>query len=218
MIRAAVPIAILSMALLTAACTTSRDNSPPTTSAMTPPPATATQTPTSPAPTDPSNSTPPATSTSTASTIPTPSVTPSAQGAVDAYIAFYNASTVVDRDPQHVSAGSLDSYLTGKAQTLFDGIYADMKSAGQAYRGTPPDPRVRVQTIVAPTVIFLTSCPLASTADPYTEYYVATGKAVPTAKPRDPPPPYLLTLTMKKVGAEWRLSDVLQNTSKTCDG
>lgn len=157
-------------------------------------------------------------SSSASSTVPTPTVTPSAQSAVDAYIAFYNASTEVDRDPKHVRAASLDQYLTGNAQALFDGIYASMKEAGQAYRGTPPNPRLKVLSVISPTAVLLTSCPVASKNDPYTEYYVATGKAVPTGKPRNPPPPYLLTLTMKNVSSHWKLSDVLQDTSKTCSG
>lgn len=150
--------------------------------------------------------------------VPTPSVTPAAQGAVDAYIAFYNASTADDRDPAHADLSALNRYLSGKARTLFDGIYADMKNSGLAYRGTPPNPRVKVQTVGSPTFVILTSCPLASSADPYVEYHVATGQPVTASPPRTPAPPYLLTLPMTKSGGQWQLTDVVQDTSRTCKG
>ena len=79
--------------------------------------------------------------------VPTPSVTAQAQSAVDAYIAFYNASGAADRDPAHADIAALDRYLTGKAKNLFDSNYASMKKSGLAYRGTAPDPRVKVRQV-----------------------------------------------------------------------
>lgn len=157
-------------------------------------------------------------STPTRSGVPTPSVTARAQGAVDAYIAFYNASGAADRDPAHADIGALDRYLTGKARTLFDTNYNSMRRSGVAYRGTAPDPHVRVQQIFSDTSVFLASCPVESRTDPYVEYTVSTGKPVATGAKRNPPPPYLLVLPMAKVGDQWKLSDVLPNTSKTCTG
>ena len=177
----------------------------PTTSAS-PTPTTSTATPTL------TTSTP----TSTSSGVPIPTVTPSAQSAVAAYINFYNASGAADRDPAHADIAGLDVYLTGKAKTLFDSSYASMKISGLAYRGTAPSPRLKVQQVFSATSVFLESCPLESPTDPYVEYTVSTGKAVPTTAKRSPPPPYLLILPMVKIGDEWKLSDVLPNTSKTC--
>jgi hypothetical protein len=112
----------------------------------------------------------------------------------------------------------LDQYLSGKARTLFDGIYADMKKAGLAYRGTPPDPRVTVKSVGSATFVILTSCPLVSTNDPYVEYHVNSGTPVAAGPMRTPPPPYRLTLPMAKTGSQWQLTDVLQDTSRTCKG
>jgi hypothetical protein len=150
--------------------------------------------------------------------VPTPSVTAQAQGAVDAYIAFYNASGAADRDPAHADIAALDRYLTGKAKALFDSNYASMKKSGLAYRGTAPDPRVKVRQVFSGTSVFLESCPLPSKTDPYVEYTVSNGKPVAAGVKRNPPPPYLLILPMVKVGDHWKLSDVLQNTTKTCTG
>lgn len=153
--------------------------------------------------------------TGTVKPIPTPTVTPVAQGAVNAYIAMVSATVAADRDPAHADLNTINQYLSGKALKLIDGEYSAMAKAGQAYRGTPADPRVKVSSVISPTFVFLTSCPLAFTSDPYTEYYVATGKTVPVAT-RTPPPPHLLTLPMQKVGGQWKLTDILQNAGKTC--
>jgi hypothetical protein len=150
--------------------------------------------------------------------IPTPTVTAAAQDAVNAYIAFYNASGAADRDPEHADIAALDRYLTGKAESLFDDLYSSMKQQSLAYRGSAADPRVKVQEVFSSSSVFLTSCPLVSTSDPYTEYTVSTGNVVASAPPRDPPPPYQLTLPMVKTDGQWKLADVLQNTSKTCTG
>jgi hypothetical protein len=154
-------------------------------------------------------------SSSSASAIPTPSVTAPAQSAVDAYIALANAYNKTSTDPAHADLATINRYLSGKALTLFDHSISSMKSAGQAYRGTPADPRVKVQTVFSASSVFLTSCPTDNSTDRFVEYYIATGKAVPVAK-RNPPPPYLLTLPMQLVGSQWKLTDLLQNVSKTC--
>ena len=183
-----------------------------------------TQTPTSDSPSSTSASPTPSTSvtTSTASPteshfgIPTPTVTvPAAQDAVNAYIALANAYNSASVDPTHADLATINKYLSGKALTLFDQSVASMKSAGQAYRGTPGDPNVKVQTVFSSTSVFLASCPAENPKDPFVEYYIATGKAVPIAE-RNPPPPYLLTLSMQLVGSQWKLTDLLQNVSKTC--
>jgi len=149
--------------------------------------------------------------------IPTPTVTPSAQGAVDAYIAFYNATAIADRDPAHADLSFIDEYLTGTAKSTVESTYAEMKRQRLASRGTPGDPRVRVSSVLSPVAVMLTSCLTVDREDPYTEYHVDTGSpvAIPT---RTPPPPYQLMLTMKLVDGRWKLADVLQDTSKTCSG
>lgn len=154
---------------------------------------------------------------STSSGLPTPTVTPPAQGAVNAYIGLQNALSVASRDPKHADLAGVNKYLSGTALTLFDQSLKSMASAGQAYRGTPASPRVTVQSVVSSSFVFLTNCPLASSSDPFIRYDVKTGSAI-TAPTQSPPPPYLETLPMKKVGSQWKLTDFIQNTSKTCTG
>ena len=153
--------------------------------------------------------------TTPSSGIPTPSVTASAQIAADAYIDLANAYNKASIDPAHADIAEINKYLSGKAVTIFDHSISSMKAAGQAYRGTPANPRLRVQTVFSSSSVFLTSCPAENTGDPFIEYDVATGKALPVAK-RNPPPPYLLTLPMQLVGSQWKLVDLIQNQSKTC--
>jgi hypothetical protein len=152
---------------------------------------------------------------SAASAIPTPKVTGAAHDVVAAYIAFYNLSTAADQDPAHADLAELDRYVTGKARTLFDGVYASMKSAGLAYRGTPDVPRLRVGSILSPSFLFLTNCPAASMRDPFVQYNVSTGEQVASRKPAVPPP-WKRTISMKKVGGGWKVSDILVDSSKTC--
>jgi hypothetical protein len=154
---------------------------------------------------------------SSASAIPTPKVTGAAQDVVAAYIAFYNLSTAADRDPAHADLAKLDQYLTGKARMLFNGAYRSMKSHGLAYRGTPDVPRLKVGSIRSPSFMFLTNCPAASTSDPFVQYNVSTGEPVASRKP-PVPPPWKRTISMKKVGGGWKVTDILVDTSKTCSG
>jgi hypothetical protein len=210
--RVGVPLlpVLLAAVLLTACGGSSGVNTQTPTSA---PPS-----PTASLPSDPSTSlTSTSTSTPTSSipTIPTPSVTPAAQDAVNAYIAFYGLSTAADKDPANADVARLDQYLTGKAKTLYDGVYASMKSSGLAYRGTPDVPRLKVGQILSPTFMFLTSCPAPSASDPFIQYKVSTGKPVVVKKP-PVAPPWKRTISMQKVGASWKVSDILVDTSKTC--
>ena len=118
---------------------------------------------------------------------------PAAQDAVNAYIALANAYNSASVDPAHADLATINKFLSGKALTLFDQSVASMKSAGQAYRGTPGDPNVKVQTVFSSTSVFLTSCPADNPKDPFVEYYVATGEGThPT--PNQPPYPLFAAL------------------------
>jgi hypothetical protein len=211
--RVGVPLlrVLLAAVLLTACDGSSGVNTQTTTSA---PPS-----PSASSPSDPSTSSSTSTSssnpTSSIPAIPTPSVTPAAQDAVNAYIAFYGLSTAADKDPANANLARLDQYLTRKAKALYDGVYASMKSSGLAYRGTPDAPRLKVGQILSPTFMFLTSCPEPSASDPFIQYKVSTGKPVVVKKP-PVAPPWKRTISMQKVGASWKVSDILVDTSKTC--
>ena len=148
--------------------------------------------------------------------IPTPTVTPPAQGAVAAYIASVNAGVAIDLDPAHTNIAALDNYLTGEAKNEIEGNYATMKKDGLAYRGTPATPRVRVLSVVSPSTILLGNCPLASKTDPFIQYYIKTGRPVPATTTPSPPPPYLLLLNMTIVSGHWKLAKLVQDRSRTC--
>jgi hypothetical protein len=90
-----------------------------------------------------------------------------------------------------------------------------MKAQRLAYRGTPPDPALKLIVVGSSTTVVLSSCPQESSTDPFSEYYVATGKAVPVVK-RTPPPPFLRVLTMRLVGGRWKLATIATNAGKTC--
>ncbi|MCW2528613.1 MAG: hypothetical protein JWM76_3473 [Pseudonocardiales bacterium] len=170
-------------------------------------------------PTSPSTSTSPIGSSSSSepdpSTFPTPTVTPVAQDAVNRYMDFYTVLNAADRDPTHADITLLNAYLTGTAVTLFDGVITGQARAGLAYRGTPEDPRVSVSQVVSPTLIFLTSCPLASKVDPFVQYTIADGKPVAVTPPAVPTP-YKRTISMQNTDGAWKVSGLLVDSSKTC--
>ena len=136
---------------------------------------------------------------------------------MDAYIAFVNANDAAALDPVHADLAEVNKHLSGHAREIIDGSFQAMKSAGQAYRGTPPNPRVKVQSVLSSSFVILTSCPLQNARNPSVEYYTATGKLVPVPS-RKPPPPYRLTLPMKRTNGQWQLMDILQDSGKTCAG
>lgn len=187
--------------------THTQDDTPSPTASHT----TSASTPTQPSTSSVSTST---TSKSVGRPLPTPSVTPPAQDAVNAFIAMLNLYNEASRDPQHAQLPDIDRYLTGKAKTIIDSSLTSMASSGYAYRGTPDDPRVKVKTSLG-SFAQLTSCPGPSPTDPFVQYDVKTGKAVPVPT-RTPPPPYLLTITVAKANGSWQVSDILQNAGATC--
>jgi hypothetical protein len=150
--------------------------------------------------------------------VPTPSVTPSAQGAVDAYYSYFNADVAASRHPSQADLSFIAKYATGDPRTATQQAFASMKSQGRAWRGTSPDPRVKVKAVLSSTVVQLTSCLMVARGDPWEQYTVATGKALPVPK-LTPPPPYLLTIFMKVDDAGiWQIYDLIQTRGATCTG
>lgn len=163
----------------------------------------------------------PSSSTHSGSTqsVPTPTVTPTAQEAVNSYYADFNAGTRALRDPAKADLSWIAKYETGKFRTQDEQSFASLKAQHLAYRGSAPRPNVKVQAVLSPTAVILTSCLVIDPSNPWVEYDTTTGKAVPAGKPRTPPPPYLLTFFMKMSSASsWQISSVVQDTSKTCKG
>jgi hypothetical protein len=201
---------LLAAALLTAACGSS---------------GTHTQTPGPTSPTGDLSTTPTSVSSSTAPTtrprtppstkpIPTPTVTPPAQPAVDAYIAGNALSIKLYSDPKHANTALLGKYEAGQALATDIAALKAMASAGTAYRGDPPQSHIKVVAVSA-TMVALSDCGLQSAANPYVEYYVETGKPVPT-RHLPAPPPYLKALSLQLINGNWKLTNIAVDGSKTC--
>jgi hypothetical protein len=150
---------------------------------------------------------------------PTPTVTPAAQGAVDAYIADFNAGIAASRNPSTADLSWITKYETGKFASQTRQSFEYMKTHHEAYRGAAPRPSVKVGSVLSPKAVILTSCLLTDSASPWTQYDTTTGKPIPRGKPRNPPPPYLLRVFMRaRSGTNWQISSIEQDTSKTCTG
>ena len=120
-----------------------------------------------------------------------------------------------DLDPAHADLSTLNQYLTGSAlRDVVSGLTA-MKQSGLAYRGSQPDPRLKVVSAYAGESVVLSNCPKISATDPFEEYVVATGKAVP-ATPGAPPGPYRRAAIMQQIGGLWKVSTITVDGSKTC--
>lgn len=169
------------------------------------------------------------TSTKGPPTIPSPSSTPptswtpppygNAAPAVATYMKLNNASIAAFKNPAHVSAATLDRYLGGQAKLSFDQSLASARKQGIAYRGTAATPRVTVVSAkldsVLPEVV-LRDCGLAASSDSYVAYYTATGKPVPTSKPKVPPP-YANTIKVFQPNHKsWVITSFVTDASKTC--
>lgn len=141
------------------------------------------------------------------------------QPAVEVYFKLIAASNAAFRDPAHVSSTALDKYLAGGAKIEFDQALAAAKKQGIAYKGTPSTPRLKVVSSAIngslPEVV-LRDCGLESSSDPFVGYYVATGKPVPTSKPKVPPP-YAKTIKMFQPGRkQWVITSLTTDATKTC--
>lgn len=217
MMRRAALIAIVGMASLMLSCTRSSRGALPTVSR--PESATSDYLSTSSTAAPPTSIAPPGSASSVVDGVPTPSVTPPAQGAVGAYVADFNLGTSASRDPAKADLSWIARYETGKVKKQTVQSFEYMKAHGLAYRGATPDPNVKVQSVLSSSVIVLTSCLIVSKADPWTQYVVKTGEPVSSPSPRNPPPPYLLRIYMKaNAKGAWLIENVLQDTSKTCKG
>jgi hypothetical protein len=162
-------------------------------------------------------STTPATKPRPTPTIAIPKVEKSAQGAVDAYIAYLRAAYLVEEDPAGIRRGDMTKLLGAKALKSINASLDALGRAGIGYRGTPPDPRLKVVEVASSKLVFLSSCPLQSKTDPYRQVVLATGKPVKVSD-RKPGPPYLRTLTMFHNKKRWVLIKFTDDTSRTCTG
>ena len=161
-------------------------------------------------------------SASSSSASPSPGWMPpdygTAKPAVDAYLTFMGRVDHAYRDPAHVSASTFTNYLAGQAKQLFDTNFAQEEAQGKAYRGTEPVRRVRVtENHMGASLQWaqLRDCGADSASDPYTEYYVATGKPVPQ-KPQNPPGPYADTIKIFLINGQWTITQFTVDSTRTC--
>ena len=152
-----------------------------------------------------------------APTIAIPKVQPDAQGAVDSYIEYLRAAYLVEANPASIRRGDMNKLLGSDALKSVNAALDALGKAGIGYRGTPPDPRLKVVTIASSALVFLSSCPLQSKTDPYRQIVLATGRPVKVSD-RQPGPPYLRTLTMFHNKKRWVLIRFSDDTSRTCTG
>jgi hypothetical protein len=150
-------------------------------------------------------------------TIAIPKVEKGAQDAVNAYVEYLRAAYLVEADPAGIRRGDMTKLLGAKALKSINASLDALGQAGIGYRGTPPNPRLKVVEVKSAKLVFLTSCPLQSKTDPYHQVVLATGKPVKVSD-RKPGPPYLRTLTMFHNKKRWVLIKFSDDTSRTCTG
>ena len=143
---------------------------------------------------------------------PTPTVTTAAQKAVDAYISASNVLLGWDRDPGRAKAPQLSSYVTSTVLAQILRAYQSMARSGLAYRGTPDQSHIKVIAASGTSAAF-TDCPTPSAKDPYTQYVVATGKALNSTAPSGLHPK---AVTVIYQAGHWRISGIVPDRAKTC--
>jgi hypothetical protein len=152
----------------------------------------------------------------------TPPVESPVGRAVSAYRRFAEAAAEAERHPRALGHGAAPSanfsrFSYDPFRTTFAEYVVSLREQGVAFRGVPSIPRVRVRSSNLnakpyPTV-HLTDCPTPSSS--WQEFVVATGRVVPSTKPKVKPP-YLISITMIRVGGRWGASRVSPDTSATC--
>lgn len=144
--------------------------------------------------------------------IPTPSVTPPAQSAVDAYVAMGNVLDAWGVSPARANADQLAPYATADVLKQTVAVYASMAKEGLAYRGTPDALNLKVTAATAQSVV-LSSCPSPDRSDPYVQYVLATGKPVtaPVSSALHPK-----TITILDSSGHWRVASIIPDEGRTC--
>jgi hypothetical protein len=161
--------------------------------------------------------------TSPASSPPaSPSYDPQVKPAVDAYLAFSAAAFVAEQKPPALGAplpagGDFSTYSFDPIKGDLLGYVTTLNRNHQAWRGTPPAPRVSVLSadlgaVPHPTVT-LADCP---TPAPTWEQYDVTTGAVAQPQPGSAPPPYLITAQLIYYEHHWGVSKTTHDSSRTC--
>ena len=154
------------------------------------------------------------------SATPTSSIDPNAQPAVATYEAFVVASRAATEDPQAFASGKNEDFTRSSfdpIQGLFTAYVMGLAREQAAFRGTPPRPRIRVKSVELdakpyPRVVLL-DC--QTPAPTWEKYLTKTGKSVPSANGKVPPP-YELTVEVIYYEGRWGASTVSSDKSRTC--
>ena len=151
-----------------------------------------------------------------------PSYDPKVKPAVDAYQAFSSAAFVAEQRPPGLGAplpegGDFTKYSFDPIKGDLLGYVTTLNRTHQAWRGTPPTPRISVlSTDLSATpypTITLDDCP--TPAPTWEQYDVSTG-AVATTQPGAAPPPYLITAQVIYYENHWGVSKIAHDSSRTC--
>jgi len=165
-----------------------------------------------------STSAPVASSSSSTSSVGwTPPAYGPAKPAVDAYLESQTLLSAALRDPAHTPASTFDRHFAGEAKQQVDASLVAEKSQGKAYRGKTVR-RVRVvanHMSASPKWVVLRDCATVDPADPLVEYFVGTGKPVPT-KPHNPPGPYADTIRIFLINGQWTITQFRVDSTRTC--
>ncbi len=147
---------------------------------------------------------------------------PAVRQALDAFAHYITASYNAERAPRQVAgsypaASDFPRYAFDPMLTQENAYIASLAANDQAFRGTPPTPRVRVSQADLdakphPTVV-LTNCP--TPAPTWVAYDTKTGKRVSYAATKVPPP-YLSTVTVIFYEGRWGVQKTSVNSEQTC--
>lgn len=156
------------------------------------------------------------------STTTTPPTDPTAQPALNAFAHYITASYNAQRAPRQVGgsyppASDFTRYAFDPMLTQENAYIASLAASNQAFRGTPPAPRLRVVETELdakpyPTVV-LTNCP--TPAPTWIAYDTKTGKPVSYAATKVPPP-YLSTVTLIFYKGHWGVQKTSVDSRQTC--
>ena len=152
------------------------------------------------------------------------SVDPRAAAAVEAYRAFWRAAFNAQRHAvaaggTYPAAADFARFSFDPARAIYVGYIAGLAAQGVQFRGTPPEPRVRVVSVepgAKPYPLVMLSDCQTLTSD-WNEYVTATGKRVPVAS-ASVPPPYEITAKVVYYKGHWGLQSTTTDTSRTCTG
>ncbi len=147
----------------------------------------------------------------TSVSIPTPTVAPAAQGAVNAYIGMGNVLNRWDLDPRTGAERRAAPYVTSSAP---QGLHADLPADGAArhlaYRGNPDNPHLKVISATSSAAV-LSNCPTPATVEPVRPVQRGDGQA---GSRRTGGGPYRKAITVVKRAGAWRVNSIASDRAR----